>query len=259
MTRRRLRGTSWIAAAAGLAALSSAPAFAGQPVSLRANLSSGADVTLGDLFDGAGGAGSVVIGYGAPPGQSAVLDAGAVQRLARLHGLDWDNPNAIRRILVRSGTPPAEAPAPRTIDALAYTRNLATGDIVQPQDIAYAKIAAFALPLDAPRDADAVIGMVVRRPLRAGAPVAGHDVSLPLVIKRDDIVQVIYNSEGISLTLQGKAMAAAAVGEPLGVMNTVSNKVIQAVAVGPDQAVVGPDAERMRTTAVPPAQFAALR
>jgi flagella basal body P-ring formation protein FlgA len=189
-----------------------------------------------------------------------VLDALVVQRLAGEHGLDWANPNGIRRILVRSGEAEPAARAASNVDALTYARNLMAGDIVQPQDIAYAKIPAFALPQDAPRDVDAVIGMVVKRPQRAGAPVAAHDVSPAQVIKRDDVVEVAYDFDGVSLVLQGKAMAAAAVGEPVAIMNTTSKKVIQAVATGPDEAVVGPDAERLRSAETPnSSQFAALR
>jgi len=89
--------------------------------------------------------------------------------------------------------------------------------------------------------------------------VAAHDLGLALVIKRDDVVQVTYHDEGISLVLQGKAMADAASGEPIAIENTISKKVIQAVATGPDQAVVGPEAEAIRAAqAVTPSQLAAI-
>ena len=255
------------AAAAGLSALAvlAAPilAHAGQPVALRLSLSSGPQITLGDLFEGAGAGESVMVGYGAPPGQTAGLDAAAVQRMARLHGLDWDNTDGIRFIMVRGGRS-TEASAPRTVDALTYARTLRAGEIIQPADLDYAKVAAFAVPPDAPRDAQGVIGMMAARPLRGGAPVAAHDLAAAQVIKRDDIVQVTYSADGVNLVLQAKAMAPASVGQPLSVMNTASNKVIQAVAVGPGQAVVGPDAERLRGESAAPAaqyasQYAALR
>jgi flagella basal body P-ring formation protein FlgA len=70
---------------------------------------------------------------------------------------------------------------------------------------------------------------------------------------------VTYHDEGISLVLQGKAMADAAGGEPIAIENTTSKKVIQAVATGPDQAVVGPEAEAIRAAqAVTPSQLAAI-
>ena len=235
-----------------------APAMAGQSVSLRAQVAASGSITLADLFDNAGPAGGVVIGNGAPAGLSAVLDAGAVQRIARDHGLDWDNPSGLQRIIVPSLGGPV-ASAGHMIDVLTYARNLTAGEVLQPTDLAFGKTPSFAVPADAPRDADEVIGKVVRRPLRAGSPVAGHDLAAAVLIKRDDLVEVGYHTDGISLTLQGKAMADAAAGEPVAIQNTTSKKVIQAITTGPDEAVVGPEADAIRAAALqPPSQFAAL-
>jgi len=242
--------------AAALALSVAGLAWAGAPVSLRPDLSSGATITLGDLFDAPGPAATVLVGYGAPAGQEAVLDAGQVQRIARLHGLDWDNPEDVRRILVRSNGGQTSG---RMIDALTYARNIGAGEILQAQDLTYAKVPSFSAPQDMPRDPESLIGKMVRRPLRAGAAAAEHDVEAAQVIKRDDTVQVVYRNDGVSLTLEGKAMASATTGEPVAVLNTVSKKVIQAVAVGPDEAVVGPDAEQYRQASLSdPTQFAAL-
>jgi flagella basal body P-ring formation protein FlgA len=247
MTRRFQRLAALLALIVGALMIAHTdPALAGQPVTLKTTLFSGPQITLGDLFDGAGEAGGVLVGYGAPIGESAVLDAGVVQRIARGHGLDWSNPNAIQRIMVRGGEPRKIS----TTEVLTYARNLKSGDIIQPQDISYAKIPSFSVPQDAPVGPEAVIGLMAKQPLRAGAPVAEHEITAAEVIKRDDAVEVTYNSDGISLVLQGKAMASATLGQPLSIMNPVSKKVIQAIASGPDQAVVGPDAERLRNPAL---------
>lgn len=230
------------------------PARADQPVSLRAELTAQGPITLGDIFDGAGAAARVVIGTPAPVGQSAILDAGAVQRLARMHGLVWDNAGAVRRIAVLS-----VVGDPHMIEVLTYTRNLMTGDVIQPTDLAYAKIPAFQAPSAPPHDPQDIIGKVAARPLRSGAGVSVRDTAAPLVIHRDDVVQVAYEADGISLTMQGKAEGAAAVGEAVSVLNTSSKKVVQAIASGPDQAVVGPEAQRLRAANAAPSQFASLR
>ncbi len=52
----------------------------------------------------------------------------------------------------------------------------------------------------------------------------------------------------------GKAMRSAGLGEPVAIMNTTSNRVIDAVASGPGQAVAGPAADAARAA---PQQFAA--
>ena len=252
---RELRISSVLLALA-LTGLGAAKALAGQPVNLRDQVSASGSITLGDLFDNAGPASGVVIGNGAPVGLSAVLDAGAVRRIASNHGLDWDNPRNLQRIVVPSVGHSVDVP---TVDVLTYTRNLTAGEVVQPTDLAFGKVPSFAVPADAPRDADGVIGKIARRPLRSGAAVAAHDLSNAILVKRDDLVEVSYHSEGIDLTLQGKAMADAAAGEPVAIQNPSSKKVIQAVVTGPDQAVVGPEAGVVRAAAAQsPSQLAAL-
>ena len=96
-----------------------------------------------------------------------------------------------------------------------------------------------------------IIGKAARRPLRSGTAVASLDVTAAQVIRRDDMIAVAFHAEGMTLTLQGKALGGAAMGETLNVMNPTSKKVIQAVAVGPDQAIVGPEAEQIKAAGLP--------
>jgi flagella basal body P-ring formation protein FlgA len=235
---------------AACALLIAAPALAGQPVTLRFDTTD-ADgrVTLGDLFDGAGAGSNVLVATRVGP--SAVLDAGMVQSAARRAGLDWSNSQGIRRIVVRQGGDGGSAPTVvrGNVEVLAYARSLAAGEIVQPQDLIWTKVAA--APSDSPDDADALIGMSVRRPLRQGAVASLRDVSAAQVIKSGDLVSVTYEDGGISLTLQGKAMAAAAVGDAFAFQNTLSKKIIEAVATGPGSAVVGPQAQRLKANRSP--------
>jgi flagella basal body P-ring formation protein FlgA len=221
--------------------LVAAPAFAGTPVTLNAHLvNTTGHVTLGELFDDAGPARDVVVAERTGP--SVVLDAGAVQAFARRYGLEWDNPRGVSRIIVHGDLVGLGAGQNREI--LTYARSLAAGQIVQGSDIVWAKAAG--APTDAPSGADAVIGMAARRPLREGDPVLAHDVTPPLVIKAGETVEVTYADDAIVLTLQAKALANAAVGDTLNVMNTASKKQIEVVATGPDQAVVGPEAQRLK-------------
>ena len=49
----------------------------------------GDDVTLADLFDGAGAEGTQIVARAPAPGQRMVFDAHALAALAQSHGLDW--------------------------------------------------------------------------------------------------------------------------------------------------------------------------
>jgi flagella basal body P-ring formation protein FlgA len=223
-------------------------------VELRSDIAApNGQVTLGDIFEGAGAAGAVVVGSGAPPGGSLVIDARQLQALAAAHGLQWTNARGMNRLIARVETGPALAfaPAARAVrrrgeEVLTYARDFAAGDVVQPEDVVWAAPSGFGSTFDAPRDARAVIGQAARRPLRAGTAVSLADLGAPKVIKKDDMVQVAYAAGGIKLVLQGKAMSGAAVGDIVDIMNPSSKKTIQAVASGPDQAVVGPEAERIK-------------
>lgn len=237
------------------------PAFA-VAVDIRADIAApNGRVTLGDLFEDAGAAGEVVVATGGQPGGSLVLDARRVQSLAAAHGLDWTNDRGLNRLIARVETGPApQAARRRSAEVLTYARDFAAGEIVEAEDIVWAAPAGFGSPLEAPRDARAVIGQAARRPLRAGTAVSLADLSAPKVIKKDEMVQVAYAAGGIRLVLQGRAMSGAAVGDVVDILNPGSKKIIQAIATGPDEAVVGPEAERVKAAAIGnPKLYASLR
>lgn len=245
-----------------VATLISSSALAGQPVTLRSELVDGnGQVTLSDLFDNTGPAGKVVVANGVEPGRNQVLDATEVQRLAQRYGLDWSNSTGLRRLIVRSGLEAAPtapvAPTTRPVttarsasaamtEVLTYNRSLSSGDIIEAEDLTYSQVLVQAVPSDAPRSADDVIGLSVKRPLRTGQAVSARDLLAPLVIRRDDLVQVTYRDGSIILSLEAKAMANAAVGELVTLQNTSSKKSIEAVATGPGKALIGPEAAQVR-------------
>ena len=246
------RLVSMIAVAAALTAMASA-ALAGAPVQLKDALVDDGDglVTLGDLFDNAGRAGAVVLANGPASNGNVILDAAKVQAIARANGLEWPNANGFRRLVVKGdATGAAAAPSGRTVEVLTYTRSLAAGEIVQPEDVAWTKVQSHLAPQGAPNDAAAVIGQAAKRALRSGAPVAARDLSSPQVIKRDELIVVTYSQGGVSLSLQAKALQGAAVGESLSVLNPQSKKTIVAIATGPGQAAVGSGAEALRSASI---------
>lgn len=229
-----------------LAALTATPALAATPVTLKADaFDADGIVTLGEIFDGAGAAGSTPVA--ARRGGSVMLSAAAVRSAAYRAGLDWANAEGLRQIVVSGGAPtgsPANVAARGNVDVLTWTRPISAGEIVQPEDLVWGKAAM--APADAPGDPDAIIGLAARRPLRAGAAVAARDVSAPMVIKANEIVTLSYDNQGVSLALQAKALSGGAVGETINVQNVTSKKTVQAVVVGPGQAAVGPAAEQLK-------------
>jgi flagella basal body P-ring formation protein FlgA len=91
------------------------------PLILKSSVTDGdGRITLGDVFDNAGQASGVLLGY--RKGATAILDAAIVQSIAARNGVYWDNARGLRRIIVAAG--------PET--ASGNTQQLATIDDSQP-------------------------------------------------------------------------------------------------------------------------------
>ena len=148
-------------------------------------------------------------------GPSIVMEASQLQAIAARSGLTWDNPTGLRRVAIRRDD---GAAAPAAVIAAAPGAAPAQPGFTPPARAAYRPSAA------------------------------------QQVIDRNDMVRVTYQVGGVNLSIMGKAMRNAAVGEPVAILNTASNRVIDAVATGPGQAIAGPAADQARAN---PQQFAA--
>jgi flagella basal body P-ring formation protein FlgA len=235
-----------------LAVLLPTGALAATPVTLKASpVDADGSVTLADLFDGASS--TLVVGAGPKPGGSVIFDAARVQTIARSAGLSWANPAGVRRIAVRHAAPasvatdstPVASGAPTgAVEVLTFARSLNAGAVIAPDDLAWAAVAR--PPADAPDDAEAAIGLAVRKPVRAGTAVSARDLTAARVINKNDTVSVRYRAGPVSLILQGKALTSAAVGETVQVLNPGSKSVVEAVAAAPGLALVGPGADSLK-------------
>lgn len=243
-------------------AIGAGQALAAQTAHLKTITASAGPVTLGDLLDVTGEAAKVSLGAQVRAGGSVAVPAAEVQRLAQQNGYAWANEGGLRYVIVystlaapaatatpASTTRPSAAPADaRSVEVLTWSHSLETGDIVRADDLTWSTVPR--APDGAAEDADDLIGKAAKRPLRSGSVASRRDVSLPQVIKKDDLVYVTYSAGGVTLEMKGKAKGPAAVGDNVDVVNTVSGKVIQAIASGPGRALVGPEGQALRATAL---------
>lgn len=118
------------------------------------------------------------------------------------------------------------------IAAPHLARTLPEGAILSSDDVvmrlvpvAYAETAGFVIPQD-------IVGMQLQRQTRAGVMLRPADVASPRIIGRNENVTVIYQQGALTLTTTGKALNSASLSEPVSVLNTMSNKVLQGRATG---------------------------
>ena len=73
---------------------------------------------------------------------------------------------------------------------------------------------------------EALIGQETRVVLYAGRPVLPEDVGPPAIVERNQIVTLAYDRAGLSIRVEGRSLARAAVGETVRVMNLSSRSTL---------------------------------
>lgn len=139
---------------------------------------------------------------------------------------------------------PIHGRAAVVVPAMMPVRRIAAGEIVAGADLAETMIPVSVVTPHVLRDTADIAGKEARRPLMPDRPVQAQSLIEPRAIRRGEGVDIVLRSGGLSLLAPGRALADAAEGDSLRVVNTSSNKTITVVATGPGQvSVVAPSAE----------------
>jgi flagella basal body P-ring formation protein FlgA len=97
------------------------------------------------------------------------------------------------------------------------------------------------------------------QPKRGSQSPQRRDLAAPtFIIQKADLVQVTYRDQGLMVSIQGRAMSAAALGQTFSVINPASKRTIDAVATGPGQAMTGPGMQALASDPYAPRQLAIL-
>ena len=84
-----------------------------------------------------------------------------------------------------------------------------------------------------------LIGLETRVNLYPNRPVMQQDVGAPTVIDRNQVVTLLFEQAGLRISVEGRALGAAGLGEPVRVMNLGSRVVVVGTVEGPAQVKVG--------------------
>lgn len=118
------------------------------------------------------------------------------------------------------------------IDVPALNRDVAIGETIAESDLTTIELAADRAGGTLLTSTANLAGQAARRQLRARTPLFTYDVKKPVLVKKGDVVTVVYSLPGIELTSQGQAQADAAKGETVAILNTRSRRTIEARVIG---------------------------
>ena len=105
-------------------------------------------------------------------------------------------------------------------------RTLPRGTVITPADISITS-ANYEL-------AGRFVGMQLKRTIYQGAPVQLTDLEKPVLVKRNAIVSMTYDTGALVITTTGRSLGQGGEGDMIQVMNGQSRKKVQAVVTGPD-------------------------
>jgi flagella basal body P-ring formation protein FlgA len=144
-----------------------------------------------------------------------------------------------------SGAAPAHlrftGTAVETVEAAVLTRNLDRNTVLKFSDVVIERRPKAEVGTDA-ANRDHVVGMQMRRQMRAGQALRNTDLTRPDLVQRDQAVTLIYQAAGIYLTVRGKATESGTEGDVVSVLNLQSKRTVSGVVVGRGQVSVSPAA-----------------
>lgn len=183
------------------------------------------------------------ISYNTPLPMEMHADADAISPLTIRH-INWSPQTArfkvILNIVQEGVTKPISilGNASQMVSMSTLARRLDRGTIITAKDIREERKPAARYAGREFLTATDLIGMEVRRNMRAGSTLTPRDVGAPVLIKRGAKVTVIYKIPGMNITTQGKAKSDGGKNDLIEIVNPISQKTILAEVVGKNIAIV---------------------
>ena len=121
-------------------------------------------------------------------------------------------------------------PGAALAEAVEATRPLPRGTVIEAYDVSVVPRAA--------RRGEAValaevVGMEVRSTIRAGQGVRLSSLRAPVVVRRNQMIQLVYRVPAMSISAEGRALDAGGEGERVRVMNLDSRRIVRGLVVAP--------------------------
>lgn len=110
-------------------------------------------------------------------------------------------------------------------------RLISAGEVVNAGDIEWQAVQLGRLANNSLTDTQQVIGFMAKRPLKAGQVMRVSDLVMAPAVKKNDLVRVVVQSGQMTLSVQGKVLQDAAIGQTVRVVNVGTNRQLSGTVV----------------------------
>jgi flagella basal body P-ring formation protein FlgA len=144
-----------------------------------------------------------------------------------------DGPPVIQRNVFGTVYEMAQIPVPK--------RLISAGDVIAADDLEWQAVHLSRLSGNSLTDAEQLVGRMAKRPLKAGQILRQSDVAVSPVIRKNDLIRLVVKTGQMTLTVQGKALQDAALGQTVRVMNVNSNRQLTGTVIDAGTVAIGFD------------------
>ena len=144
-----------------------------------------------------------------------------------------DGPPVIQRNVFGTVYEMAQIPVPN--------RLISAGDVIAADDLEWQAVHLTRLSGNSLTDAEQLVGRMAKRPLKAGQILRQSDVAVSPVIRKNDLIRLVVKTGQMTLTVQGKALQDAALGQTVRVVNTNSNRQLTGTVIDAGTVAIGFD------------------
>ena len=123
-------------------------------------------------------------------------------------------------------------------DVPTLNRARRAGEVIEAGDIEWKRIRQSRIGRTVITDETLLIGMSIKRQITPGQPLRKSDVERPVIIKKGAQITLVYLSPGITLTAAGRSLSDGGVGDVIRIVNTQSNRTVQARVSTAHKAIV---------------------
>jgi flagella basal body P-ring formation protein FlgA len=111
-----------------------------------------------------------------------------------------------------------------TIDIPVFNHAMGAGVTVQEADLQWISVRTDRLIGNVVTDSRQLVGMTTKRPLRTGQMLRGSDLVMTPAIRKNTLITLALQSGQMNLTVTGRALEDAAIGQSIRVVNVNSKK-----------------------------------
>lgn len=125
-----------------------------------------------------------------------------------------------------------------TITRPVLAHALKRGETISKSDLIYKEFNPYRVPKNSLVEAEKIYGQTLTKNLRSGSFLKDVDIETPKIIKKNQLVTLIYKKSGLSLKTQGKAIDDGGLNESIAIMNIHSKRIVHGIVKSPGVVVI---------------------